>query len=346
MANIMLTDACNLNCPYCFANEFVNKNKNEISFENYLKAKEFILKDGTKGFGLIGGEPTLHSHFKDILVDIVNDERIESVILYTNGLMCNQYLNELTHWKFKYLINLNSAEDIGMTLFNKVCKNLEIMVNERYLSDRITLGINFYKSNQNYDYIITLLKKFNFKKVRMSISVPNVDTLKNKNAHVYFLEMKDVIKSFFYDCLDNGIIPFYDCNKMPSCLITHEETNKFREVLKKYRNEELNFNNSIITDIVECRPVIDIRQDLTAVRCFGLSDVSKVHINHFHNLTELRQYYINEFDTYAYSTSYTKECINCYKRKTLKCSGGCLAFKINDIEKLKTLHYQLMALKE
>ena len=35
MANIMLTDTCNLRCPYCFANEFVNKSANEISIENF-----------------------------------------------------------------------------------------------------------------------------------------------------------------------------------------------------------------------------------------------------------------------------------------------------------------------
>lgn len=39
MANIMMTDACNLNCPYCFANEFVNKNKNEITEEAFDKAQ-------------------------------------------------------------------------------------------------------------------------------------------------------------------------------------------------------------------------------------------------------------------------------------------------------------------
>ena len=346
MANIMLTDICNLKCPYCFANEFVNKDKNEISFDNYIKAKEFILKDGTKGFGLIGGEPTLHSHFKDILVDIINDNRIESVILYTNGLVCDQYLDELSHWKFKYLINLNSAEDIGMIQYQKVCQNLETMINDKYLLDRMTLGINFYKPNQDYGYIIELLKKFHFKKVRMSISVPNMEVLKNKNAHVYFLTMKETIKTFFKDCLDNDIIPFYDCNKMPSCLITQEETNMFQKTLSKYHLESLYFNNSIITDTVECHPVVDIRQDLTAVRCFGLSDVSKVCIEDFDNLTELRNYYLNEFDAYAYSTSYTKKCVDCQKRKILKCTGGCLAFKINDIEKLKSVHYQLMASKE
>lgn len=47
MANIMLTDACNLKCPYCFANEFVNKDKNDITEEAIDEAKDFIVGDGT-----------------------------------------------------------------------------------------------------------------------------------------------------------------------------------------------------------------------------------------------------------------------------------------------------------
>ena len=56
MANIMMTDVCNLHCPYCFANEFVNKDRNEITEEAFKKAVDFILGDGSHStVGLIGG---------------------------------------------------------------------------------------------------------------------------------------------------------------------------------------------------------------------------------------------------------------------------------------------------
>ena len=65
MANIMMTDVCNLRCPYCFANEFVNKDRNEISEEAFDKAVDFIVGDGShSSVGLIGGEPTIHSNFE------------------------------------------------------------------------------------------------------------------------------------------------------------------------------------------------------------------------------------------------------------------------------------------
>ena len=98
MANIFLTDRCNLHCPYCFANEFVNESFTEIDSEAYRKAVDFILDGGRRNsFGLIGGEPTTHSRFRDILCDIIGDARIKGVTVYTNGVLVGRYLNELAH---------------------------------------------------------------------------------------------------------------------------------------------------------------------------------------------------------------------------------------------------------
>jgi len=67
MANIMLTKRCNLKCPYCFAEEFVNKSGDDISIENFKVALDFALTNPHEQIGLIGGEPTLHNNFKEIL---------------------------------------------------------------------------------------------------------------------------------------------------------------------------------------------------------------------------------------------------------------------------------------
>ena len=42
MANLMITKQCNLHCSYCFANEFVNKQKDIMSFENFMKCMKFL----------------------------------------------------------------------------------------------------------------------------------------------------------------------------------------------------------------------------------------------------------------------------------------------------------------
>ena len=138
MANIMLTDSCNLHCPYCFANEFVNHSANEISIENLKKSMDFIATARDERLGLIGGEPTLHSKFKEILQMIIADNRFSNVILYTNGVKLDEFINELAHPKFHILWNCNNPTDMGKAEFERMCDNLELYINKFYIGNGVT----------------------------------------------------------------------------------------------------------------------------------------------------------------------------------------------------------------
>lgn len=343
MANVMMTDVCNLRCPYCFANEFVNKNKNEISEDAFDKAVEFIIGDGTHNtVGLIGGEPTVHSQFEYLMRKLIKDERIEGIMLYTNGILIDRFWDVICHPKIHLLINCNSPKDIGEKQYASLLKNLDTLFNQKMCGDRVTLGINMYSSNFDYDYMLDLLKRFEQRHVRFSITVPNMDENRNVDAHSYFKMMKPRMLDFFHDLLSVGIIPNFDCNKIPSCLMEENELREF----DKYLNNEFIKNNvgksNIVNSEVRCRPVIDIRQDLTAVRCFGLSETTKQKISDYAGIKELENYYIRTVDAYAYNTSYCKKCNECHLRSVMKCTGGCLAYKIKQINHVKEYADQMV----
>ncbi len=343
----MLTDVCNLRCPYCFANEFVNKAANEISMENFHKALDFICSDPrNRTVGLIGGEPTIHSHFKEILQAVIADERVDIATIYTNCISMDKYWDEFGHRKFVFLINCNSPQDIGEKNFEKLKTNLEIMINQKYMKDRISIGVNFYKPDFDYSYVLELLVKYGFDRVRFSITVPNMDSQRNTNALEYFAQFKEPIKKFFRDMLSHHIMPYYDCNKMPACMITDSDIAEFKQFLPEGEKKENFFcspvDNAVNNEFSHCSPVIDIRHDLTAVRCFGLSEHTKVNISDFANFADLFNYYMNTVDAYACNTCSAKECTECYRGSTMKCFGGCLAFKINDILKMREFAGELM----
>ena len=343
MANVMMTDVCNLRCPYCFANEFVNKNKNEISEDAFDKAVEFIIGDGAHNtVGLIGGEPTVHSQFEYLMRKLIKDERIEGIMLYTNGILIDRFWDVICHPKIHLLINCNSPKDIGEKQYASLLKNLDTLFNQKMCGDRVTLGINMYSSNFDYDYMLDLLKRFEQRHVRFSITVPNMDENRNVDAHSYFKMMKPRMLDFFHDLLSAGIIPNFDCNKIPSCLMEENELREF----DKYLNNEFIKNNvgksNIVNSEVRCRPVIDIRQDLTAVRCFGLSETTKQKISDYAGIKELENYYIRTVDAYAYNTSYCKKCNECHLRSVMKCTGGCLAYKIKQINHVKEYADQMV----
>lgn len=332
MPNIMMTDVCNLHCPYCFANEFVNKDKNEITEEAFDKAVDFIVGDGShSSVGMIGGEPTVHSKFEYFMRKLINDPRVKNIILYTNGILLDRFWDVCCHSKVHLLINCNPPEDIGENNFRKLTKNLDTMINQKMCQDRVILGINMYGANFRYKYILDLLKKYHYHQVRVSITVPNMDENRNIDAHDYFRLMKPRLFEFFHELLAEDIIPHFDCNKIPYCLISDAELAQFQKYLAHpYIRENINKSN-ISNREVRCAPVIDIRQDLTAVRCFGLSGCTKQKIEDFKGIRDLENYYRCTVDSYIYSTVYSHKCVDCYERKTLQCSGGCLAFKINAI---------------
>lgn len=329
MANIMINEVCNLRCPYCFADEFVNKNPKEMSMDDFDTALNFALSSGyDERIGLIGGEPTLHSHFKEILIKLINDNRVKNVTIFTNGVKINEYLNEICHPKIHLLINCNSPENMGIKAYKTMVTNIKEMISNRYYKEKITLGINMYKPDFDYEYILELLKQFNLKSVRTSISVPN-DLTYLTNPLNYFSIMKPHVLEFFDKLKEANIIPFFDCNAMPVCIWSEDERNR---ILQDFPGAKCKTN--IFNTYVSCSPIIDILPDLAIIRCFGLSEHTKKKISDFKNIEEARNYYARTIDSFACNTCHSKDCFSCYERKTGKCNGGCLCFKINDIRKI------------
>lgn len=332
MANIMITDACNLRCPYCFAGEFVNRDQNEITVDAFEKAVDFIVGDGSeKSLGIIGGEPALHSKFDFLMRKVLYDRRIRSVTVFTNGILLDRYWDVLTHPKVHLLVNCNSPQDMGERNYHRLCGNLEILFCRKLRADYVHLGINMYRPDFEYEYMLDLLARFSLDSVRVSVSVPNLNESRNIDPHVYFNGMKPRVLEFFARLLENGVVPDYDCNKIPLCLITQDELVRFDRFLEDPAVGPKIEENGIFSPFVRCSPVIDILQDLSAVRCFGLSACTRQKISDFSGIQELSALYSREIDSYAYNTIYSSRCLDCHRRKVMKCAGGCLAYKIDAI---------------
>lgn len=329
MSNIMITQRCNLRCPYCFADEFVGKQNTDISRENFSKALDFALSDSEGAVGLIGGEPLIHNDMEYFLEQIIYDNRIQSCTVYTNGIYADKFVRQFTNPKFRLLINCNSPTDIGENNFKKTSDNIDLLCDKYYMSDRITLGINMYKENFEYNYILKILEKHRFPYLRTSVSVPDMNVYGDNSPLPYFYKMKPYVLNFFNLLLDMGVMPFYDCNAFPHCIFTSDELDMLRKKCEKCGYEDQN----LFSETVTCSPVADILPDLSIIRCFALSEHKKAKISDFNNISEARAYFKNCFDTLGYHVCSDEKCRDCFERKTMKCSGGCYAFKADKILK-------------
>lgn len=338
MANIMITEKCNLKCPYCFADEFVNKHCVHMSMDNIRKAVDFILTDPNERVGLIGGEPTLHPQFREILEELIENPKVKKVIVFTNGINIGRFVNQLTHPKFCLLVNCNAPSEMGEGLFNRMVENLDLLIRKFYMRSRITLGINMHKPGFEYGYMLELLIRYGYDHVRTSIIVPKISSGTKVDPIEYFAKFKQSVKNFFTELVNNNITPNYDCNIMPSCLLDEKELGQIHEISQKKGNRNTNLSG----ELAVCNPVIDILPDLKAVRCFGLSEQEKANIDGFRDIQELRHFFRNRFDCYAYNTAASPKCADCMQRKISKCSGGCLLFKIDQINEMKRRSDELL----
>lgn len=337
MANIMINKVCNLNCPYCFANKYVNKasvdDENNISIDNFKTALSFVTKTDNS-LGIIGGEPLLHPDFKNLLDIAINNDKIQKILVFTNGIYIDNFIDVLSNDKVKLLININSPKVVGEKIFEKTISNMKVLF-EKSSNDKnkISIGINMYKELEDYNYIFKVIDKFSFRGLRMSITVPNTEEKENQSPECYFNSMKEIVLDFFKECDKHNVVPYYDCNFMPPCVYSPEEFKWISNFLEKHKDSGECLN---LLCLPHCAPVIDILPNLNAIRCFGFSNM-EVPIRETNNLIDIGNFFIKEIDNYSDNIVIDNKCGNCYDLNTRKCSSGCLAFKHKKIDSLRKI---------
>ena len=319
MANIMLTETCNFRCPYCFADEFVNREPVDITLENFRKALDFVMsaRPFSGRVGLIGGEPTLHRQFRDILQILQAEDRVTNAVIFTNGTHIDETFDITREAKFHFLINLNSPADIGEKNFGTIRENTERLIRELGKRSHVTVGLNLYKPDLDTRFFTDFLKEFDVPIARLSITVPNRSSVFGFDR---FFEMKQLAYDVYLQLLSDGREVVFDCNTPPACVWTEQELKKISLIQANPHYARTGFS----LDCSSCKPVIDILPDLTAVRCFGLSEITRQSIADYRDINQLRTYYLRKTDTALVKTPARSECVSCPLFRKKKCYGGCL----------------------
>lgn len=330
MPNISLTFRCNLRCPYCFAHEFVDEAANDISLADFDAAVGFLTAGGPVHLGLIGGEPTLHPQFGEIVQRIIDNPLVASATVFTNGLLLDRYTDLIVNPKISLLVNWNAPEMLGAAAFRRIRDNVDVLIFEHRMGNRLNLGLNLYGEAMDYGYMLELLKRYDLHKVRISLTVPDFPEGCKTDVLAYFRDYKPFLLKLFRALDEIDVLPYYDCNRPPYCIWTDEEKAWLEAYVGKYDEPE----SSLVDTKSFCRPVIDILPDLQAVRCFGLSFLEKASIADFSSLDELTAHFMRRIDRPAYRIFASEECENCHLRRTWLCCQGCMGFKAEKIEEL------------
>lgn len=314
MANVILTNTCNLSCPYCFAGEIRALAAEYITQEALTCAVTFLKKSCCDEIGLIGGEPTLHPHFVEILSAMA--DTFNKVFVYSNGICLEKFFPDALKENICYLINVNETSFIGEVKFKSICHMLESAATLGKIR-QFSLSVNIYRENQTFDDVLLLCENFGLKGLRISVVVPAEYGL---TSNEWFTRLKPSLMHLYRMLKDRNIVPKYDCNIVPPCIFTPEEL-EFLRTLPGSPSDIARLTG----DMCVCRPVIDIYPDLTVARCFGISE-KRHRLSEFVSLSDAIRCFMYEIDGAKLYAEKSQSCQECYRRRTLQCYGGCLKF--------------------
>ncbi len=312
MANILLTNRCVRSCPYCFAEKEMrhSMSKSVMSWEDIIYLADFLQASGEGRVSLLGGEPTLHPEFTDILLYFM--DRGLSVTVFTSGIMSHAVLNRINKHisgnpdrRVTFVCNLNNPEQTDALEEEK-----EKIRNFLSALGKWTMaGFNIYRTDFELGFLFDMIGRYGLKKsLRLGIAhpIPGSD-----NRFIRVGEIKAIIEriySYKSDFQKSGISPHFDCG-FPLCRVTDEQLGWFA------RNAgHVSF---------KCLPAIDITPDMQVYCCFPLSHLKRKTIFDFNSFKEITDYYAKLQDRIRrVLPGIYEECHDCVHRHGGRCAGG------------------------
>lgn len=310
MANIALINYCNLNCPYCFANDYITEEeKHAITMEELDRILEFLSRTRVGRVGLIGGEPTIHPEFDKILKRISEFCKTYNTraSIFTNGIRLYDYAR-LIDDNMGCLVNLNHPDVVGKSNWDNIIRSLDRMKLCSNI-DRVTLGINLYSTMRGYDYLFDTALKYKKDCVRVSYVAPT-NQCSSVDKDEYYNNAKEIFIPFVEKAKSLGIRVHLDCNHIPRCYFTEKELDIIESVVDGYHEY--------------CEPVVDITPDFKGTACFGAYKL--YDLSGFDNILEVERYLRFKRLFPLSEANNSGKCSTCNKHDNLSCQGGCLAF--------------------
>lgn len=319
MANLIITNDCPRSCTFCFAKSRLGSSSRgsftkTMSLEKIEKIMDLLERSGEKNLRLLGGEPTRHPQFEEIVDKAIQKGFV--VHIFTNCMMPKKtvdFLASLPDMAVTFLANVSKQP----TDTEKQLEMVDYALSQ--LSHRIQVGMTLTSPDFEYEYLIEMIEKHKLKRnIRVGIAQPIVG---EQNAYLHPKDYRAAGRSIVTmakACEARNILIGFDCG-MTLCMFSEEELG----VIMK-RSEGLR---------MVCNPIIDIGPDLDIWHCFPLSEVLNTNLEKFQTRNDIVQFYQRVAGPYRAFGCKT-ECLSCKYMKRGQCNGGCLAHAMNSLNKL------------
>lgn len=328
MANLMVANVCNLNCPYCFAAIYMKhaspgKKTAFISPETFDHHLDFLERSQIRQARLIGGEPTLHPQLPQLIHQA--QQRGFEILLFSHGFIPERVLaclEVLSPDVCTVLINMNAAQT-GRAIHEDALARRQAAILR--LGAKARLGYNLYQPNFTLDPLLPIIQQTKCQPaIRLGLAQP---ILAGENAYLppklYPLVGQKIARFARRAAAENVTLEF-DCGFV-RCMFSPADL----ETLK-HTGADVGWR---------CNPILDISMDGRAIHCFPLTGRVETAVPPHTSAAALRQQLGNQTKAYRTAGIY-RECSRCHWKQTGACSGGCLAHTMRRFRH-RTLHFRI-----
>jgi cyclic pyranopterin phosphate synthase len=285
-----------------------------MSRDNIRKVMRFLSVSGDRQLRLLGGEPTLHPEFSEIVKEgLTNDFHVH---IFSNGMMkpeIAEFLSKIPDKKMSLLCNVSpQAKDSD----RKIEKREYAL---QCLGKVAQVGMTVTSPQFEYRSLIDLVNKFGLRKrIRLGIAQPIVGQENEFLKPSDYRETGRAIVQMVEECIKEDILVGFDCG-LTLCMFNREEIGTLMKCSEGFA--------------VRCRPILDIGPDLDVWHCFPLSEVLITALDNFTNRNDTVRYYNDLMKPYRV-LGCMPECFQCRFLRRGQCSGGCLAHAMNSLNRL------------
>jgi hypothetical protein len=281
--------------------------------ENVQRVIEFLQRSNFPNFRVMGGEPTLHPQFNEIIqLAIAANMRVDVLSNATWSERTADLFDRIPSKYLMFLLNIDHPDNYTANQWALIQRNLSRLKGR----GGITLSFNVFEKQPRSDYVLDLATRYDFKYVRLSLSLPVMDA---GNVYLPIEELSEVapfVMQFMLKAESKGVSVQFD-NAVPLCIFDEAQLGK----LLLHGVYDLSRN-------VRCNPIIDIGPDLTIWSCFCLSPLKNRRLDEFQTLAEAQAYYSKVWSAYQDTTYPMEKCYTCIYREKWGCQGGCLSYAI------------------
>ena len=165
--NLYIITLCQFKCPYCYSRyENLSKWNKIMDLDLIHKIVEGIkYSKGNFSISLLGGEPTLHPHFYEIISSFTKIKNIKEVIIYTNGVKPIDIIDDKVRVVFafhpsennvnlkKNILSCKCNKKISLSLVKKFQNEIKDMYNFA-VNNSIEIEPTFITNPKNKHFLI------------------------------------------------------------------------------------------------------------------------------------------------------------------------------------------------